>query len=140
MSTFVYFNTNTILPASQEFENFYRNIAEAYLEKHNLKADEVIVDFTPGYTRLEERPGSTELLGTIKPGDTVVTISVKDMFGRSSDAMEFFSYCEKNSIGFHVILMGGNVVAESFPKLGYTAMAAFAEQEHSFFHEQAKAA
>jgi DNA invertase Pin-like site-specific DNA recombinase len=108
----------------------------AWGDMHDTAVDDVFVDEgVSGSTRLGERLAGSNMLASLKTGDTIVATKLDRMFRSSLDALQTVKDMQRRKIKIHIIELGditGNGVAKVF----MTIAAAFAEFEREQIAER----
>jgi putative DNA-invertase from lambdoid prophage Rac len=89
-----------------------------------------------GSKPLDQRPEGSELLGTLKPGDTVITPKLDRMFRSAIDALGILEQMKAAGIALHMIDLGGDTTTNGVSKLVFTILSAVAEAERDRTRER----
>ena len=106
-----------------------RKPAGAAPPNHGLRADagveieKVFVERgISGSKPLDDRPQGSALIGTLRPGDTVITAKLDRMFRSASNALEIMGAMKKAGISLHMLDLGGDVTGNGVSKLVFTIL------------------
>lgn len=108
-----------------------------YAQMQGLKIEKVFVERgISGSKPLDDRPQGSALIGTLRPGDTVITAKLDRMFRSASNALEIMGAMKKAGISLHMLDLGGDVTGNGVSKLVFTILAAVAEAERDRIRER----
>jgi putative DNA-invertase from lambdoid prophage Rac len=89
-----------------------------------------------GSIPLTERPEGARLLTVLKAGDAIVTAKLDRAFRSAADALVALEELKEQSIGLHMIDLGGDVCGNGISKLVFTILSAVAENERDRIRER----
>ena len=113
-----------------------RTIA-GYAMMHGLVLTRTFVERgVSGSVPLNDRPQGKALLGSLKPGDVVITPKLDRMFRSALDALAVLADLKERGISLHMIDLGGDVTANGISKLVFTILSAVAEAERDRIRER----
>jgi putative DNA-invertase from lambdoid prophage Rac len=89
-----------------------------------------------GSVPLADRPEAQRLLAIAKAGDVIITTRLDRAFRSATDALITLDEFKNQSIGLHMIDLGGNVCGNGISKLVFTILSAVAENERDRIRER----
>jgi putative DNA-invertase from lambdoid prophage Rac len=89
-----------------------------------------------GSVPLAERPEAQRLLAIAKAGDVIITTRLDRAFRSATDALVTLDEFKHQSIGLHMIDLGGDVCGNGISKLVFTILSAVAENERDRIRER----
>jgi putative DNA-invertase from lambdoid prophage Rac len=89
-----------------------------------------------GSVPLAERPEGRRMLGTVTAGDVIITSRLDRAFRSAADALGTLEELKDQSIGLHMIDLGGDVCGNGISKLVFTILSAVAENERDRIRER----
>jgi putative DNA-invertase from lambdoid prophage Rac len=89
-----------------------------------------------GSIPLADRPEGKRLLATVGKGDVIVTAKLDRAFRSAADALAVLEELKADSIGLHMIDLGGDVTGNGISKMVFTILAAVAEGERDRLRER----
>ena len=93
-----------------------------------------------GSVPLAERPEGQRLLALLKRGDVVITAKLDRAFRSAADALGTLEQLKEDSVGLHMIDLGGDVYGNGISKLVFTILSAVAENERDRIRERVREA
>ena len=110
---------------------------EGYAMMRGMRIDRLFIERgVPGSKKLSERPCGSDLLGTVKAGDVVLTPKLDRMFRSALDALDVLALLQKHGVSLHMIDLGGDVTTNGISKLVFTILSAVAEAERDRIRER----
>jgi DNA invertase Pin-like site-specific DNA recombinase len=101
-----------------------------YCQQEGLELSRVYVEAgVSGATRFRERPQGGALLGTVQPGDVIVSTRLDRCFRSAADALEILEYLKAKKIGLALLDMGGDVCSGGVAGLIFGVLAAVSNFE-----------
>jgi len=91
-----------------------------------------------GSVPLADRPEGERLLATLQSGDVVITAKLDRAFRSAADALGTLEQLKDDSIGLHMIDLGGDVTGNGISKLVFTILSAVAENERDRIRERVR--
>ena len=82
-----------------------------------------------GSTPLADRPEGKRLLSMLGEGDVIVSAKLDRAFRSAADALTVLEELKAQSVGLHLIDLGGDVTGNGISKMVFTILAAVAEGE-----------
>ena len=108
-----------------------------YALMQGLQLDRTFVEQgVSGSTPLVERPEGAKLLAILRPGDIVLTPKLDRMFRSALDALRVLERLHAQTIGLHMLDLGGDVTGNGISKLVFTILSAVAEAERDRIRER----
>jgi putative DNA-invertase from lambdoid prophage Rac len=89
-----------------------------------------------GSIPLADRPEGKRLLAAIGKGDVVVSAKLDRAFRSAADALTVLEELKDQSVGLHLIDLGGDVTGNGVSKMVFTILAAVAEGERDRIRER----
>ena len=94
------------------------------------QVDEFFVEAgVSGSVPLADRPEGRRMLTALQPGDVVITPKLDRAFRSAADALGTLEQLKEDSVGLHMIDLGGDVTGNGISKLVFTILSAVAENE-----------
>jgi putative DNA-invertase from lambdoid prophage Rac len=89
-----------------------------------------------GSTPLADRPEGKRLLSMLGEGDVIVSAKLDRAFRSAADALTVLEELKAQSVGLHLIDLGGDVTGNGISKMVFTILAAVAEGERDRIRER----
>ena len=89
-----------------------------------------------GSTPLADRPEGKRLLSMLGEGDVIVSAKLDRAFRSAADALTVLEELKAQSVGLHLIDLGGDVTGNGISKMVFTILAAVAEGERDRLRER----
>jgi DNA invertase Pin-like site-specific DNA recombinase len=116
-----------------------RQQVAGYAMMKGWPVDEFFVEAgVSGSVELARRPEGLRLLGTLQPGDIVVTAKLDRAFRSASDALGTLEELKGQGVQLHMIDLGGDVTGNGISKLVFTILSAVAENERDRIRERVR--
>ena len=138
MATYAYVRVSTDRQADtgQSLEVQQRQI-EGYCQMQGLGLERVFVEGgVSGSVPLQDRPQGSTMLAGVKSGDAIVTAKLDRLFRSAVDALNVCEPLQQESVGLHMIDLGGDVTGNGISKLVFTILSAVAEAERDRIRER----